>query len=246
MVSGMKLTDHLLSLDEVSFKKATQHEFLVQTGSLQIKPEHLKSWLIQDRYYTGGYIKMMGLMISRLPLYEEQRDLGDNDPFYSPEKAQAIIKTLSFALSNVYRESQFFTDILSRAPYTQCDQSTQQKPWTSRYVDYVRKVANESGYDLGEALVALWTMEIVFFRAWTFAKQNSTSKSNKDALSTHEETCHQLMNNWTLDEFAGFVDDCELLVNQLNTSDKRRIASYERVYRDILALEVEFWNMAYN
>ncbi|OBZ83621.1 hypothetical protein A0J61_08324 [Choanephora cucurbitarum] len=242
----MKLTDHLLSLDQASFKKATQHEFLSQVGKLLVKPEHLKSWLIQDRYYTGGYIKMMGLMISRLPLYEEQRDLGDNNPFYTPEKAQAVIKTLSFALSNVYRESQFFTDILSQEPYAQCHQSMKQKPWTARYVDYVRKVANESGYDLGEALVVLWAMEVVFFRAWTFAKQIAASENSKSTLSTHEKTCHRLMENWTLDEFAAFVDDCEALVNQLDTSDKRRLASFERVYLDILALEVEFWNMAYD
>jgi thiaminase len=240
----MKLSDHLLSLDKSSFEKATQHEFLTQVGTLEVKPEHLKSWLIQDRYYTGGYIKMMGLMISRLPLYEDQRELGDNYPFYTPEKAQNIIKTLTFALSNVHRESQFFTDILSREPYHQCEQSLRQKAWTTKYIDFVKKVAQESGYDLGEALVVLWAMEIIFFRAWNFAKSiNAHLKENSEDI--HIRTCHELMTNWTMDEFNDFVNDCEALVNELDTSDPRRLASFEKVYKDILALEVEFWDMAY-
>ncbi|KAI8080206.1 uncharacterized protein B0P05DRAFT_540415 [Gilbertella persicaria] len=246
----MKLTEHLLSLNKDSFEKATQHAFLKQVGTLQVAPDHLKSWLIQDRYYTGGYIKMMGLMISRLPLYEDQRELGDNNPSYTPEKAQNIIKTLSFALSNVYRESQFFTDILSREPYVECQQSLSQKAWTGKYVDYVRKVAQESGYDLGEALVVLWAMEIIFFRAWNFAKSTNAkleaNKNGKDSNDVHIQTCHELMTNWTMDEFAEFVADCETLVNQLDTNDPRRLASFERVYLDILALEVEFWDMAYS
>lgn len=245
----MKLSEHLLSLNSDSFLKATQHPFLTQVGTLEVKPEHLKSWLIQDRYYTGGYIKMMGLMISRLPLYEDQRELGDNNPFYTPEKAQNIIKTLSFALSNVHRESQFFTDILSRAPYRQCEQSLRQMAWTTKYIDFVRKVAQESGYDLGEALVVLWAMEIIFFTAWNFAKGvNAHAKENdgKKTEDIHIHTCHELMTNWTMDEFKDFVNDCENLVNELDTSDPRRLASFEKVYKDILALEVEFWDMAYN
>ncbi|KAG2191029.1 hypothetical protein INT46_006365 [Mucor plumbeus] len=245
----MKLTDHLLSLEKESFEKATQHKFLTQVGTLKVKPEHLKSWLIQDRFYTGGYIKMMGIMISRLPLYEDQRELGDNNPFYSVEKAQNIIRVLSFALSNVHRESQFFTDILNREPYCQCEQSLRQKAWTSKYIDFVRKVAQEGGYDLGESLVVLWAMEIIFFRAWNFAKSVNAElqeKNGKDSADVHVSTCHELMSNWTMEEFNEFVNDCEALVNELDTSDPRRLASFEKVYKDILALEVEFWDMAFN
>jgi thiaminase len=242
----MKLTGHLLSLESETFERATHHKFLTQVGMLEVEPKHLKSWIIQDRYYTGGYIKMMGIMISRLPLYEDQREMGDNNTSYSKEKADRVLKTLTFALSNVHRESNFFTDILNREPYKQCQQSENQKSWTSRYVDFVRKVAYESGYDLGEALVVLWAMEIVFFRAWNFAKSvhgeaNTTLKKND-----HTETCQELMTNWTMEEFGEFVNECESLVNELDVSDPRRLASFEKVYRDILALEVEFWDMAYD
>lgn len=244
----MKLTDHLLSLEKESFKKATHHDFLSQVGSLQIKPEHLKSWLIQDRFYTGGYIKMMGIMISKLPLYQDQREIGDYNPTYSSEKAQNIIKVLTFALSNVHREGLFFTDILNRQPYEECEQSLSQKPWTSRYVDFVKKVANESAYDSGEALVVLWAMEIIFLNAWKYAV--SIKECLKPELlgqdSVHVKTCLELMTNWTMPEFETFVVECEELVNQLDISDKYRLASLEKVYRDILALEVEFWDMAFD
>lgn len=245
----MKLSEHLLSLDQESFKKATQHKFLQEVGSLQVQPKHLKSWLVQDRYYTGGYFKMMGYMIARLPLYEDQRELGDNNPNYSEEKAQRIVKLLSFALSNCYRENQFFTDILNREPYArEGEESTAQKSWTSKYVDYVKKISQESGYDLGEAIIALWVMEIVFFTAWNYAKSvhARNSHNNENLKETiHIQTCRELMENWTMEEFEEFVKECEFLVNQLDTSDVRRLESFEMVYKDVLALEVEFWDMAY-
>lgn len=245
----MKLTEHLISKNKQLFEKATHHEFLNEIGLLKIAPQHLKSWIIQDRYYTGGYIKMMGIMISRLPLYEDQRELGDNDPTYSPEKAGRIIKLLSFALSNVHRESGFFTDILNRQPYAQVEQSMAQKPWTTRYIDYLKKVAHESGYDLGEALIVLWAMEEAFFTAWNYAKSIHKDAATTTSAETgvHEETCQELMTNWTMYEFRVFVDDCAALVNELDyTSDPRRLASFEKVFKEIMDLEVEFWDMAYD
>jgi thiaminase len=244
----MKLTDHLLTLEQESFEKATHHKFLTQVGELQVEPKHLKSWLLQDRYYTGGYIKMMGIMISRLPLHEDQREMGDDDTSYSKEKANRVIKTLSFALSNVHRESNFFTDILDREPYQQCQQPENQKPWTTRYVDFLKKVAHESGYNLGEALVVLWAMEVVFYRAWNYAKsvhaESTNAKTSEKTI--HTETCQELMTNWTMEEFGAFVEECESLVNELDISNPRHLASFEKVYKDILALEVEFWDMAFN
>ncbi|KAI8641837.1 hypothetical protein BD408DRAFT_345349 [Parasitella parasitica] len=164
---------------------------------------------------------MMGIMISRLPLYEDQRELGDNNPRYSPDKAQNIIRVLAFALSNVHRESQFFTDILSRKPYQESVQPMGQKAWTSKYVGFVRKVAREGGYDLGESLVVLWAMEAVFFNAWTFAKAVNAElheKNEKDSKDVHFRTCHELMSNWTMGEFEDFVDDCEALLSHNNMS----------------------------
>ncbi|CAO3682246.1 unnamed protein product [Rhizopus stolonifer] len=132
---------------------------------------------------------MMGIMISRLALYQDQRELGDNDSTYTPERAQRVIKTLSFALSNVHREANFFTDILNRPPYAQCEQSDSQKEWTARYVDFHKKVAYESGYDLGEALVVLWAMEYVFYTAWSHAKSiNEGLEKNSEDI--HVKTCH--------------------------------------------------------
>ncbi|KAI7881192.1 uncharacterized protein EV154DRAFT_42288 [Mucor mucedo] len=245
----MKLTEHLLSIDKELFEKATHHQFLKQVGTLTVEPQHLKSWLIQDRYYTGGYTKMMGIMISRLALYEDQREFGDNDPSYTEERAQNVMKVLSFALSNIHREGLFFSEILARTPYANCQSSEAQKSWTSRYVDFVKKVAHESGYDLGEALVVLWAMEIIFFNAWNHAlsvHKSSLEGEEVEADTVHVNTCKELMTNWTMAEFGVFVQECENLVDQLDYSDPRRLASLEKVYREILALEVEFWDMAYD
>jgi thiaminase len=240
----MKLTEHLLSLDTDSFKKATEHEFLKQVGRLDIKPEHLKAWIIQDRFYTGGYVNMMGAMVSRLALFEDQRELGDNDPSYSVQRNQSILKTLSFALSNVYREANFFTEILDKPCYNM-EQPVKQKETTSRYIEFEKKVARESGYDLGEALILLWAMEKIFFTAWSYAKSIFSDQKADDG-DPHIQSCRALMDNWTIPEFNEFVEECAFHVDQLSTDDPRRLASFEKTYRDCLALEVIFWESAFD
>ncbi|KAI8875607.1 heme oxygenase-like protein [Backusella circina FSU 941] len=242
----MKLTEHLLSLDTDNFKKATQHEFLKQVGQFDIKPEHLKAWIIQDRFYTGGYVSMMGTMVSRLALFEDQRELGDNDPSFSVTRSQGILKTLSFALSNVYREANFFTEILNKPCYSM-DQSVTQKETTLRYIEFEKKVARESGYDLGEALIVLWAMEKVFYTAWSYAKSISSSEQQQQKTDDlHLQSCRELMENWTLPEFNTFVEECAFHVDQLSTKDPRRLQSFEKTYRDCLALEVIFWESAFD
>ncbi|KAI9302463.1 hypothetical protein BJ944DRAFT_269901 [Cunninghamella echinulata] len=244
------LTEHLLSLDKDVYEKATKHSFLEKMGTYTIEPKSLQQWIYQDRYYTNGYTKMMGIMMSRVALFNESRELGDNNPDYTESHSQRIFKLLSFAVSNVFRECQFFTELLSRSPYTSFDK-VDMKQWTRRYTDFQQKVASTSGYDLGEALVLLWAMEKVFLDAWTFAKsiiqqQKENGKENTTTIDPiHVATIQELVNNWTLDEFKEFVDECANLVNALNISDPLRLKSFEKVYRETLQLEVKFWDMAF-
>ncbi|KAI8097249.1 uncharacterized protein BX664DRAFT_325918 [Halteromyces radiatus] len=238
------LTDHLLSLDKEVYEKATRHEFLRQVGTHTIAPQHLQSWIEQDRAYTNGYTKMMGIMMSRVALFPDQREWGDNDPHYSSAHSQRIFKTLAFAASNVFRECQMFTDLLSRAPYRSFAQQGM-KHWTSRYVDFHQKVARTAGYDLGEALIVLWAMEKVFLEAWLYAKSIQDKQKLRGDDDIHIATIQELINNWTMDEFKDFVNECAALVNSLSTSDPLRLQSFEKVYRETLALEVKFWDMAF-
>ncbi|KAI8330882.1 hypothetical protein BC941DRAFT_439830 [Chlamydoabsidia padenii] len=235
----MKLTTHLLSLDKEAYEKATRHHFLHQVGTHAILPRHLQSWIEQDRAYTNGYTKMMGLLISRIALIPDQREWGDNDPHYDADHSHTILKTLSFAVSNVFREYDMFSDILSRYD----GPLGGMKPWTRRYVDFLQKVARTAGYDLGEALVVLWAMEKVFLEAWLYAA--SLQPQKKPGESVHEETMRQLCLNWTSTEFQAFVNQCAGLVDALATSDPLRMKSFELVYRETLALEVKFWDMAF-
>ncbi|CAO3595216.1 unnamed protein product [Absidia cylindrospora] len=175
--------------------------------------------------------------------------MGDNDPHYDSTHAQRIFKTLAFAVSNVFRECQMFTDLLSRPPYASFPQRGM-KPWTSRYVDFHQKVARTAGYDLGEALVVLWAMEKVFLEAWLYAKSiqennQTTAGASGEQHPVHVATMKELIQNWTLDEFKDFVDECGELVNALSTTDPLRLKSLEQVYRQTLALEVKFWDMAF-
>jgi thiaminase len=240
----MKLTEHLLSLDTDSFKKATEHEFLKQVGRFDVKPEHLKAWIIQDRFYTGGYVNMMGAMVSRLALFEDQRELGDNDPSYSVQRNQGILKTLSFAFSKVCREANYFTEFLNKPCYN-TGQPAKKSEETSSYIEYLTGLAGINSSDLGEALVLLWTIDMTFFTACNYAKSISSDRKADDN-DPHVQSCRTLMNDRTTSEYKEYVEECARHVDQLSTDDPDRLANFETVFRCCLIQQHDILRTMYS
>ncbi|KAG2178303.1 hypothetical protein INT44_001453 [Umbelopsis vinacea] len=232
------LTEHLIALDPKSYHAATHHRFLIEIGKLEVTPRDLSSWIVEDKFYTSGYIHMLETMLSRL-LQTKMTTKGSTDP------KDGLYSLLSFAHENIIREASFFQTLLVRYNIVS-DNVKNMRPLTKQYTDFQQKVAEESDEDLGEALVLLWAMERVFFDAWSHAKTLLKDHPPTEKESSHIKTIRELVENWSSEEFEQFVDKCAKQVNNLAVSDDTRLAEYERVYREMLVFEQQFWDLAYD
>ncbi|KAH8551632.1 hypothetical protein BGW37DRAFT_491675 [Umbelopsis sp. PMI_123] len=230
------LTDHLLALEPESYYAATHHKFLNEIGNLEVTPQHLSTWIIEDKFYTSGYIRMLEQMLNRLPQQVTAKGQVDSDG--------SLYNLLAFAHQNIIREANFFQNLLARYDIV-ADKVNDMRPLTKRYTNFQQKIAEESDEDLGEALVLLWAMEQVFFDAWSHARSLLTEHPPTENESAHINTIRELVENWSSEEFKQFVDDCAIQVNKLYPSDSSRLAKYQRVYRDMLVFEQKFWDLAY-
>lgn len=79
------------------------HPFLASAGKGTLSKTLLSQWLSQDRLYAQGYIRFIGLLLTKIRL-ETHRPVQDRDA--SPDQAAADI--LIDALVNIRSELQFF------------------------------------------------------------------------------------------------------------------------------------------
>ncbi|KAI8578209.1 hypothetical protein K450DRAFT_248674 [Umbelopsis ramanniana AG] len=232
------LTEHLLALDPESYHAATHHRLLIEIGNLEVTPRHLSSWIVEDKFYTGGYVNMLETMLSRLP----QTKITTTG---SKDTTDSLYNLLFFAHENIIREANFFQTLLARYNIAS-DNVKNMRPLTKQYTDFQQKVAEESGEGLGKALVLLWAMERVFFDAWSHAKTLLKDHLPTENESSHIKTIRELVENWSNQEFEQFVDECAKQVDNLSMSDKDKLAEYERVYHEMLVFEQQFWDLAYD
>ncbi|GAB5587493.1 hypothetical protein Unana1_02393 [Umbelopsis nana] len=227
------LTESLLVLEPDNYHAATHHKLLNEVGTLKVTPQHLSTWVIQDKFYTGGYLKMLEIMISRLP-QKDNRDASQ----------QKLYELLLFAHENIVREANFFANLLTRYDITS-ESADNMSQLTKSYKEFQQKIAEESDENLSEALVLLWAMERVFFDAWSHARSLLVNHPPTENESKHVQTIRELVANWSSQEFKQFVDECEFHVNSLPSSDPALVSKYEKVFREMLVFEQKFWNLAY-
>jgi thiaminase len=232
------LTEYLLALDPESYHAATHHRLLIEIGNLEVTPQHLSSWIVEDKFYTSGYIRMLETMLSRFP-QKKVTAKGSVDP------TDSLYSLLSFAHENIIREANFFQNLLARYNIVS-DNLKNMRPLTKQYTDFQQKVAEESDEHLGEALVLLWAMERVFFDAWSHAKSLLINHPPTGNESSHIKTIRELVENWSSEEFEQFVDECAKQVNNLSMCDSARLTKYERIYHEMLGFEQQFWDLAYD
>lgn len=55
------------------------------------------------------------------------------------------------------------------------------------------------------------------YNAWnnSLSVYNDSNQQSIQNDSVHIETCHELINNWTMPNFGLFVEECEELVKQI-------------------------------
>lgn len=95
------LTSWLLSATPEAFKRATTHPFLAAAGKGTLPKTTLSQWLSQDRLYAQGYIRFIGLLLTKIRLQTPTRERGS-----SSEAAASDI--LIDALVNIRTELRFF------------------------------------------------------------------------------------------------------------------------------------------
>jgi thiaminase len=104
----MTLTQTLLSHPSTSssYKRATQHPFLVSAGKLELSAASLQAWLTQDRLYAlCGYAPFLGLLISKCPAPAAGPDEA------SSKQHRKRLTVLAGAMANIDREVGFFEDV---------------------------------------------------------------------------------------------------------------------------------------
>ncbi|EJT98302.1 heme oxygenase-like protein [Dacryopinax primogenitus] len=231
------LTSHLLTTFSPSYERATRHAFLKAAGERTLDKETLSAWLTQDYIYTRGYLKLVGLILSRYT--EAPLDVR-----------RQLVKLLSTGLNNVSEEQAFFLsqaeehglDIRTVPAGVKAILSGEVRPYmlplpdTAAYVDFM--IATGTQGTIEEALVLLWAT--CYLEAWTFASQCSPAETPGPAAAALDKFIH----NWSHPEFRQFVDELGEVVDQLGVTVDRNDSSCEKaegvMYR-VLHLEEMFW-----
>jgi thiaminase len=75
--------------------------------------------------------------------------------------------------------------------------------------------------------------------AWTYAKQHLPTAP---PTSPKEKALRLFVDNWTCEEFVGFVDDCRKVVDGLEIDPTSEIGrKAEEVFKRTIWLEQRFW-----
>lgn len=177
-------------------------------------------------------------------------------PSNSPRSQQTWrrLRLLSSATANITREMAFFEDVAKRnnlsvdlAPEetTRGDKLLGRlAPVTQGYIDYMSNVAAHGTFE--ESMVLLWSMEVLYLRAWRYAakvrseqKEDEAGKGDANVRAALDE----LIPNWTSKEFEAFVDEIGELVDEFGrTSSREQVDNYEDVWLRCLWFEDRFWD----
>jgi hypothetical protein len=85
--------------------------------------------------------------------------------------------------------------------------------------------------------IALETNDKAYFEAWSFAKSHTSPISNPTET---QKALEKFIDNWTCDEFVGFVDHCKEVVDGLELENDQEMSKrceqvsrlqYKKLYR---------------
>ncbi|GAA5857981.1 hypothetical protein JCM1840_000992 [Sporobolomyces johnsonii] len=235
----MSFTQTMLERYSADIELTTTHPFLEAAGKHELGLDKLSEWLTQDRVYALHGSQL----ITALPLSStaDQRS------------SQSLLSLFVYSLANIDREVSFFDslspkyglDLSFAPPKAEVGplQGKTVKPMTRAYVNLLIATGAEAGRNGGgieEGLVLLWGMEMIYYKAWTFAKSQTPSPSAPQTKTT--EALKELIHNWTQDEFADFVHRIEVEVEKLGL--KEGTEAWERceeIFKYTLWLEKHFW-----
>ncbi|CAO1625384.1 unnamed protein product [Sympodiomycopsis kandeliae] len=235
------LSSHLLSsTDATALSQAVEHPFLTQAGNGTLSKPVLSAWLTQDRLYgLIGYTKLLSGLYAKLPT---SALLNNNTA--GVETMWKRLQVIGGASSNIVREMKFFEDVARKnnIPLKNQQESLlgEVNEITRGYIDYISDIAANGTFE--ECLVLLWAMEVLYLKAWNWAKhihfQTSTSKIAANEVNS---ALSELIPNWTSPEFTQFVNDITQLVDEIDVHSQQQLQDYQLVWNTTLWYEQRFW-----
>lgn len=133
----------------------------------------------------------------------------------APRPAQAVLAAGAVSL---VAELDWFED---RAAARGLDLAAAPQPATAAYAALLRRL---DGAEVRSALTGLWTIERTYLDAWSYAAPGSPA-------------LREFVEHWTVPAFAGYVADLAAAADRLGEPD-------DAVFREVVAAEVAFWDMA--
>ncbi|KAF3081305.1 hypothetical protein TWF569_002247 [Orbilia oligospora] len=235
------ITTHLLTLCPTAYKSATEHPFLTAAATNTLPTPLLLQWLLQDRHYALTYISFIGALLSKLTIPTTSNRLST--------LSWKIANTLIFSLNNIKAELALFDKVLMEEFGWTEGGEVEVLPITRAYQDMFAG-AGSGKASLLEGMVVLWATERCYFDAWGFAKRSSggdkSSTTGEEKERKSDVMTRIFIPNWTSEEFEGFVDTLEELVNGIVKDEGVEVGSEvwgrcEATWRQVLWLEEGFW-----
>jgi len=227
------LTSHLIRLDPLALKLATQHPFLEAAATKSLPVDQLKAWLAQDRLYALSYTNYIGSLIAKTPI----PTTSDRETTLEWRAADLLID----CLNNIRTEIKLFEETAASEGWLEEISDVHPNVHTRAYQDlFAGAAAPQKPLIVG--LAVLWATEECYLRAWTYAKSKidlSLSSKEKDVMQ------RTFVPNWSSPEFQAFVRRIGGLLNKFGSEraeeDSWEWQECEHAFRQVLKVEKEFW-----
>ncbi|KAK5111664.1 hypothetical protein LTR62_004769 [Meristemomyces frigidus] len=227
------LTSHLLHLDPLTLKLATQHPFLESAATKSLSLDNLKSWLAQDRLYALSYTNFIGSLIAKTPV----PTTTDRDTTLEWRTVDLLID----CLTNIRTEIKMFEETSQAEGWLEDICDVHPNLHTRAYQDlFAGAAAPQKPLIVG--LTVLWATEECYLRSWTYAK----SRMDLSLPSKEKDVMQRIfIPNWSSPEFQALVRRIGGLLNKFGTEraeeDSWEWQECENAWRQVLKVEQEFW-----
>jgi thiaminase len=227
------LTSHLLHLDNLALKVATQHPFLEAAATSSLPEDKLKAWLGQDRLYALSYANFIGALIAKTPI----PTTADRETTLEWRAVDLFID----CLTNIRNEVKLFEETAEAEGWLDEISNASPSVQTRAYQDLFAGAASPSK-PLLVGLTVLWATEECYLRSWRY----SQSKMDQGLRPKDKDIMQRsFIPNWSSPEFEAFVRRMGGLVNKFGTEraeeDSWEWQECETAWRQVVWLEKEFW-----
>ncbi|KAH8725219.1 hypothetical protein GQ44DRAFT_749634 [Phaeosphaeriaceae sp. PMI808] len=243
------LTTHLLSVNHDQLLRTTRHPFLARAANGTLPKPLVAQWLADDLQYLKVY---KGISEHTLAIVRRiQPEMSVSNP---EDMETRLIAWLNSAIQNGNREERFFQEVAEIYKIDINITQTTKNEGLRRYEALFNTfIANERNAFLPwlEGAVLLWTMEKVYYEAWSWARGQDAQSSPRNFDNDQDGGAmrREFIPNWSNRDFLMFVEQLERILNEVvstavkgddNLWNQVKIRT-DAVYAAVLDAEEAFW-----